>query len=137
MESQLIDLVNFNLELPLSIDFFGLLGTIYEFSKEEYKLGYFLLEAFLLTLNCCKYKQSQIGLAVCYIILGLRKMYNIYPIKENNFLKYYSNKYKVNFGIWNENNLIIECAKNIYIFYEQKDNIKYREVYYLFRELFI
>ena len=137
MESQLIDLVNFNLELPLSIDFFGLLGTIYEFSKEEYKLGYFLLEAFLLTLNCCKYKQSQIGLAVCYIILGLRKMYNIYPIKENNFLKYYSNIYQVNFDIWKESNLIIECAKSVYIFYEQKDNIKYREVYYLFRELFI
>lgn len=67
----------------------------------------------------------------------LRKMYNIYPIKENNFLKYYSNIYQVNFDIWKESNLIIECAKSVYIFYEQKDNIKYREVYYLFRELFI
>ena len=64
-------------------------------------------------------------------------MLHNFRFEKNNFLKYYSNKYQVNFDIWKENNLIIECAKNIYIFYEQKDNIKYREVYYLFRELFI
>ena len=74
MESELIDLVDFNLELPLSIDFFGILGSIYKFDKKEFRLGYFLLEAYLLALNCCKYKQSQISLSVCYIILGLRKM---------------------------------------------------------------
>ena len=77
MESVLIDLVDFNLDLPLSIDFFGILSSVYEFDKKEYILGNFLLEAFLLDIECCKYKQSDIGLAVCYIILGLRLMKNL------------------------------------------------------------
>ena len=137
MESELIDLVEFNLELPLSIDFFGILGSIYKFNKNEYRLGYFLLEAYLLALNSCKYKQSQISLSVCYIILGLRKMNNICPIQEINFIKYYSNIFKINFEIWKECNLIIECGKNIYNFYEKKDQIIYKEVYYIFNDLFI
>ena len=137
MESELIDLVEFNLDLPLSLDFFGLLGSMYKFSKKEYKLGYFLLEAYLLPLKSCKYKQRQIGLAVCYIILGLRKIQSLNPIGENNFLKYYSEYYKINFDIWSEYNLIIECAKHIYNFYEKSDEVKYREVYYLFNDIFV
>ena len=90
------------------------MGSIYKFNKKEYKLGFFLLEANLLSLQCCKYKQRQIGLAVCYIILGLRKLQNLYPIGENNFLKYYSNIYKINFEIWKVYDLIIQSAKHIY-----------------------
>ena len=137
MESELIDLVEFNLDLPLSLDFFGLLGSMYKFSKKEYMLGYFLLEAYLLSLKSCKYHQRQIGLAVCYIILGLRKIQSLNPIGENNFLKYYSEYYKINFEIWDDYNLIIECAKHIYNFYEKSDEVKYREVYYLFHDIFI
>ena len=137
MESELIDLVEFNLDLPLSLDFFGLLGSMYKFSKKEYMLGYFLLEAYLLSLKSCKYHQRQIGLAVCYIILGLRKIQSLDPIGENNFLKYYSEYYKINFEIWDDYNLIIECAKHIYNFYEKSDEVKYREVYYLFHDIFI
>jgi hypothetical protein len=137
MESELIDLVEFNLDLPLSLDFFGLLGSMYKFSKKEYMLGYFLLEAYLLSLKCCKYQQRQIGLAVCYIILGLRKIQSLNPIGESNFLKYYSEYYKINFEIWDDYNLIIECAKHIYNFYEKSDEVKYREVYYLFHDIFI
>ena len=135
MESELIDLVDFNLELPLSIDFFGILGSIYKFDKNEFRFGYFLLEAYLL--DCCKYKHSQISLSVCYIILGLRKMKNICPNQNNNFIKYYSNFFKINFDIWKEYDLIIECGKNIYNFYEKKDQVVYKEVYYIFNDLFI
>ena len=137
MESELIDLVDFNLDLPLSLDFFGLLGSMYKFNKKEFKLGYFLLEAYLLSLNCCKYKQRQIGLAVCYIILGLRRMQDINLNSENNFVKYYSDFFKININIWNEGNSIIECAKNIFMFYEKSGEVKYREVYNLFYDLFI
>jgi hypothetical protein len=137
MESELIDLVDFNLELPLSIDFLGLLGSVYKFDKKEFRLGYFLLESYLLALNCCKYKQSQISLSVCYIILGLRKMNNICPIEETNFIKYYCDYFKINFDIWKECDLIIECGKNIYNFYEKKDQVVYKEVYNIFNDLFI
>ena len=127
-----------NIELPLSLDFFCLLGTMYKFDKKEFHLGYFLLEAYLLSLQSCKYKQRQIGLAVCYIILGLRNIQNINPImKNNNFLKYYSEIYEINFDIWSEYNIIIECAKHIYNFYEKSEQVKYREVYIIFRDIFV
>ena len=137
MECILIDLVDFNLDLPLSIDFFGVLSSVYEFNEKEYKFGNFLLEAFLLDIESCKYKQSEIGLATCYIILGLRHMENINPKWENNFVKYYSEMYKINFEIWKNYDLIVECAKFLYNYYEKSDEVKYREVYNLFRELFI
>ena len=136
MESELIDVVDFNLDLPLSIDFLGLLGAIYKFDKMEFRLSYFLLEAYLLTLNSTKYKQSQISLAVCYIILGLRKMNYICPNQEGNFIKYFSKFYNINFEIWNQCSLIIECGKNVYSFYEKKEQVIYKEVYYIFNDLF-
>ena len=137
MENILIDLVDFNLDLPLSIDFFGVLSSVYEFNKEEYILGNFLLEAFLLDIECCKYKQSQIGLAACYIILGLRQVKYPNINGEVNFIKYYSELYKINFDIWKNYNLIVKCAENMYNFYEKSDEVKYREVYNLFNDLFI
>ena len=137
MESELIDLIDFNLDLPLSIDFLGLLGSMYKFNKAEFRLSYFLLEAYLFTLNSCKYKQSQISLAVCYIILGLRKINSICPIQETNFIKYYSDLFKINFEIWKEYELIIECGKNVYNFYEKSDQVIYKEVYIIFKDLFV
>ena len=137
MEKIIIDLVEFNLDLPLSNDFFDLLSTVYKFDKKEYYFGCFLLEAFLLDINCCKYKQSQIALATCFIVLGLRQMKRINPIEGNNFIKYYCNEYKINFEIWKEYDTIVDCAKKIYFYFEHSDQIKYREVYNIFNYLFI
>lgn len=136
MEKTIVDLVEFNLDLPLSNDFFDLLSTVYKFDKKEYLFGCFLLEAYLLDINCCKYKQSQIALATCLIILRLRQMKRINPIEGNNFIKYYCNEYKINFDIWKDYNTIVNCANNIYNFYEYNDQIKYREVYKVFNYLF-
>ena len=137
MERNIIDLVEFNLDLPLSSDFFDLLSTVYKFDKKEYFFGYFLLEAFLLDISCCEYKQSQIALATTFIILGLRQMKKIYNKVDNNFIKYYCNEYKVNFDIWNEYDIIVNCAKKIYFFFEQSEMVSYREVYKVFNNLFI
>ena len=57
-------------------------------------------------------------------------------IGENNFLKYYSDIYIINFEIWFDYNIIIECAKLIYFFYIERDTINFREVYKLFPDLF-
>ena len=137
MERNIIDLVEFNLDLPLSNNFFDLLSTVYKFDKKEYYFGYFLLEAFLLDISCCEYKQSQIALATCFIILGLRQMKKINNKEDNNFIKYYCNEYKVNYNIWKEYDIIVHCAKKIYIFFEQSEKISYREVYKVFNFLFL
>ena len=137
MEKIIIDLVEFDLDLPLSNDFFDLLSTVYKFNKKEYFFGCFLLEAFLLDINYCKYKQSQIALATCFIVLGLRHMNRINPIEGNNFIEYYCKEYKINFDIWKDYNIIVNCAKKIYYYFENSDKINYREVYKVFDHLFI
>ncbi len=137
MEKTIINLVEFNLDLPLSNDFFDLLSTVYKFDKKEYNFGCFLLEAFLLDINCCKYKQSQIGLATCFIILRLRQMKRMNPIEDNNFIEYYCKEYKINFEIWKDYDIIVNCAKEIYYYFEHSDKINYREVYKVFNYLFI
>jgi hypothetical protein len=137
MEKIIIDLVEFDLDLPLSNDFFDLLSTVYKFDKKEYFFGCFLLEAFLLDINYCKYKQSQIALATCFIVLGLRQMKRINPIEGNNFIEYYCKEYKINFEIWKDYNIIVNCAKKIYYYFENSDKINYREVYKVFNHLFI
>jgi cyclin B len=137
MEKIIIDLVDFDLDLPLSNDFFDLLSTVYKFDKKEYFFGCFLLEAFLLDINYCKYKQSQIALATCFIVLGLRQMKRINPIEGNNFIEYYCKEYKINFEIWKDYNIIVNCAKKIYYYFENSDKINYREVYKVFNHLFI
>ena len=136
MEKTIIDLVDFNLDLPLSDDFFDLLSTVFKFNKKEYNFGCFLLEAFLLDITCCEYKQSQIALATCFIVLGSRQMNRINPIEGNNFVKYYCQEYKVNFDIWKDYDIIVNCAKKIYYFYENSENIIYKEVYKVFNNIF-
>lgn len=136
MEKTIIDLVEFNLDLPLSKDFFDILSTIYKFDKKEYALGCFLLEAFLLDIKSCEYKQSQIALAACFIVLGLRQI-NINPIYGNNFINFYCKEFKVNIDIWKEYDIIVNCAKKIYYYFEQSDKVIYKEVYKVFNYLFI
>ena len=58
-------------------------------------------------------------------------------MKNNNFLKYYSDIYKINYDIWSEYDSIVECAKYIYNFYEKSEQVKYREVYYIFHDIFV
>ena len=137
MEKTIIDLVDFNLDLPLSDDFFDLLSTVFKFNKKEYNFGCFLLEAFLLDITCCEYKQSQIALATCFIVLGSRQINRINPIEGNNFVKYYCEEYKINFDIWKDYDIIVNCAKKIYYFYENSENIIYKEVYKVFNNIFI
>ena len=107
MEKTIIDLVDFNLDLPLSDDFFDILSTVYKFNEKEYNFGCFLLEAFLLDITCCEYKQSQIALATCFIVLGSRQINRINPIEGNNFVKYYCEEYKINFDIWKDYDIIV------------------------------
>jgi len=135
MEEELIDLVDFSLDLPLSTHFFDLLSTVYKFDRNEFHFGCFLLEAFLLDSNCCKYKQSQIALGACYIVLGRRHMNQIN--EDNNFIKLYSQIYKINFEIWKDISIIIECAKNMYLYFENRQNNNMKEVYKVFNNLFI
>ena len=113
MEKDIMNLVKFNLDLSISIDFYDILSTIYKFTKKEYYFGLFFLEAFLLEITCTSYKQSIIALGGCYIVLSMRQN-NFEGTK--NFLEYYSELNKININIWKEINEIKNCSKKMYFF---------------------
>ena len=129
MENEILNILKFEIALPLSYDFFQILSVKYEFSNIENEFGYFLLEIFLLDININKYYQSEIALSVCYIILSLRK------INENNekfFLVYFNDKYNIDNNIWKNFNNIQNCAKNIYYYLENMNNIPYKAIFKVF-----
>ena len=130
MEHKIMDLVKFNLDLSLSIDFYDILATIYKFTKAEYYFGLFLLEAFLLEIKCTSYRQSIIALGGCYIILFKRGNY-LWGSRE--LLEYYSSLYKINVDIWKEFGKIVNCANGMYYYYEKKNQVEYKEIYKLFK----
>ena len=129
MENEILNILKFEIALPLSYDFFQILSVKYEFSNIENEFGYFLLEIFLLDININKYYQSEIALSVCYIILSLRK------INENNekfFLVYFNDKYNIDNNLWKNFNNIQNCAKNIYYYLENMNNIPYKAIFKVF-----
>ena len=130
MEKNIMDLVKFNLDLSLSINFYDILSTIYKFTKKEYYFGLFFLEAFLLEMRCTSYKQSILALGGCYIVLSMREN-NLGGTKE--FLEYYSGLNKINVNIWKEIDIIESCAKKMFYYYEYKNQVEYKEVYELFK----
>jgi cyclin B len=122
MENSVLSILKFELNYPSSVNFYEILALIYEFNNEEYKLGCFLLEVFLLDIKCNKYLQSEIALAVCFILLKL---------KGGNIVFENSNNSNENNGyLWGENiDKIKECAKEIYYYLENRDKITNRSVF--------
>lgn len=118
MESEILNVLNFELNLPSCISFYEIISLIYELNKEEYRIGCFMLELYLLDAKCNKYNQSHIALAVCYIILKLR----------DDFVGINEKSTSTSF-IWNEIDVIKECAKDIYYYLENKSKIKYKAVF--------
>ena len=129
MENEILNILKFEIALPLSYDFFQILSVKYEFSNIENEFGYFLLEIFLLDININKYYQSEIALAVCYIILSLRK---INEYNEKFFLVYFNDKYNIDNNIWKNFNNIQNCAKNIFYYLENINNIPYKAIFKVF-----
>ena len=113
--------------VPLSFDFFQILSLKYQFNNIENEFGYFLLEIFLLDININKYLQSEIALAVCFIILGFRKIH-----QQKFFLSYFNEEYNIDNNIWKNFHNIQNCAKNIYYYLENKNNIPYKSIFKVF-----
>ena len=127
MENEILNILKFDIALPLSFDFFQILSLKYQFNNIENEFGYFLLEIFLFDININKYLQSEIALAVCFIILGFRKIH-----QQKFFLSYFNEEYNIDNNIWKNFHNIQNCAKNIYYYLENKNNIPYKSIFKVF-----
>ena len=114
LEMEILTLLDFNITVPTSNSFYEIISSLLCFSIQEFFLGKYLLEMFLLDYRSLKYKPSEIANTVCFIIVSHRRNNDITYLNEsaNDFIYNYTNNemmYK-------------ECSRDISFLLEFLDN---------------
>ena len=93
LEMEILTLLDFNITVPTSNSFYEIISSLLCFSTQEFYLGKYLLEMFLLDYRSLKYKPSEIANAVCFIIVNHRRNNDITYLNEsaNDFIYNYTN----------------------------------------------
>lgn len=102
MEKKILIKLDFNILVPTSNQFYDILSKLFNFDNNQYFLGKFFLESYLIDYNMISFSTSNIALSVAYIVM---KFFNI-------------KGYKLLFNINNKNyiyqeNLIKKVAKHL------------------------
>ena len=81
-------MLEFNVTIPTSNNFYEIISSLLNFNTQEFYLGKYLLELFLLDYRSLKYKPSEIANKVCYIIFRYRNNNDIPLLEEgsNDFI---------------------------------------------------
>ena len=90
---EILTLLDFNVTVPTSNSFYEIISSILCFSVQEFFLGKYLLEMFLLDYRSLKYKPSEIADTICFIIVSHRRNNDISYLNEsaNSFIYNYTN----------------------------------------------
>jgi cyclin B len=94
LELEILTLLDFNITVPTSNSFYEIISSSLSFSTQEFFLGKYLLEMFLLDYRSLKYKPSEIANTVCFIIFNHRRNNNDISYlneKANEFIYNYTN----------------------------------------------
>ena len=93
LEMEILTLLDFNITVPTSNSFYEIISSLLCFSTQEFYLGKYLLEMFLLDYRSLKYKPSEIANTVCFIIVNHRRNNDITYLNEsaNDFIYNYTN----------------------------------------------
>jgi cyclin B len=93
LELEMLKMLEFNVTIPTSNNFYEIISSLLNFNTQEFYLGKYLLELFLLDYRSLKYKPSEIANTVCYIIFKYRNNNDISLLDEgaNDFIINYRN----------------------------------------------
>ena len=93
LELEILVLLEFNITVPTSNSFYEIISSSLSFSTQEFFLGKYLLEMFLLDYRSLKYKPSEIANTVCFIIFSHRRNNDVVYLNEkaNEFIYNYTN----------------------------------------------
>ena len=93
LEMEILTLLDFNITVPTSNSFYEIITSILCFSTQEFFLGKYLLEMFLIDYRSLKYNPSEIANTICFIIVNHRKNNDITYLNEsaNDFIYNYTN----------------------------------------------
>ena len=93
LELEILVLLEFNVTVPTSNSFYEIISSSLSFSTQEFYLGKYLLEMFLLDYRSLKYKPSEIANTICFIIFSHRRNNDVVYLNEkaNEFIYNYTN----------------------------------------------
>ena len=93
LEFEILKMLEFNVTIPTSNNFYEIISSLLNFNTQEFYLGKYLLELFLLDYRSLKYKPCEIANTVCYIIFRYRNNNDIPLLEEgaNDFIINYRN----------------------------------------------
>ena len=93
LEMEILSMLEFNITVPTSNSFYEIISSLLCFNTQEFFLGKYLLELFLLDYRSLKYKPSEIANTVCFIIVSHRRNNDITYLSEsaNDFIYNYTN----------------------------------------------
>ena len=83
MEKEILKIVNFNICIPTSIQFYQIIAKIFEFNEEQYNLGKYFMESALIDYDLVYFSPSIIALSCVYIVMkyfSLKNYKSIYKI---------------------------------------------------------
>ena len=89
-ENKIMRVLEFNILVPASCNFYNILSKAYNFDKKQYLFGKYILDSCLVDYNLTKYKASVIAVACIYIVMkyfGMNNYKELYTkgiIKDNN-----------------------------------------------------
>ena len=73
LELEMLKMLKFNVTVPTANSFYEIIANLLLFNEQEFFLGKYLLEVFLLDYRSLKYKPSEIANTVCFLIMNHRK----------------------------------------------------------------
>ena len=102
MEQEILKKLDFNILVPLSLQFYDIISKIFNFDNKQYYLGKYFMDSCLIDYNMICFSSSIIALSCAYIVT---KFFNI---KEYKILYYINNKNNIS-----QQNLIKESARKL------------------------
>ena len=123
MEYKILNDLKFSLLRPSANKFYDYMAIKFNFNEEQYYMGKYIMEYFIVDINYIKYTASVISCACTYIVLKFFKFENyhdVYDIKYYNFIDD-ENKYNQQFS----ENDVKDCARDICFFVDNAHKTKF------------
>ena len=114
LELEILTLLDFNVTVPTSNSFYEIISSLLCFGTQEFFLGKYLLELFLLDYRSLKYKPSEIANTVCFIIFTHRRNTDIAYLNES------ANEFVYNYT--NNEMMFKDCSRDISFILEYLDH---------------
>jgi cyclin B len=137
LEIEMLKLFNFEITVPSSFRFYEIITTRLHFTKSDFNLGRYFLEAFLIDYRYLKYQPSQIACSAAFLVMNMNKERNEKNVNKACFrLKEFLNMKgteEFNFNFQEDyaktmnlchkyENILKDCCKDIMFIVENLEN---------------